>query len=108
MAQIERLGSVSVPITRSYPKVVAGVCEYCGIIDSLQPSEVQYSLCPHFKGVGILRCSYCDESINPVEVIKNRTLNMHGHPDNPDKIVAVCDAYECSQKHLARFKLSKS
>ena len=108
MAVIERQGSVSVPMTRKYPKVTGGICEHCGVMDNLQPSEVQYTLCPHFKDIGMLRCSYCDESKNPVEVIKSAEINIHGHPDNPDKLVVVCDSYECSQKHLARFKLSKS
>lgn len=106
--EIERQGDVSVPITRSFPKVIGGVCEYCGILDSSLPSEEQYTVCKHFKTVGLLRCSYCDESRDPVDVIKSAEINIHGHPDNPNKLVVVCDSFECSQKHLARFKLSRS
>lgn len=108
MATIERQGQSSVPVTRYYPKVTGGICEFCGVIDNKQPSEVQYSLCPHFKSIGLLRCSYCDETRDPVEVIKSAEMNIHGHPDNPERLVVVCDSFECSQKHLARFKLSKS
>ncbi len=31
---------------------------------------------------------------------------IHGHPDNPLKLVVVCDSYTCSQKHEKRFKTS--
>lgn len=108
MVTIERQGIISTPITKYYPKVIGGVCEFHGILDNRQPSEVQYTLCDHFKDIGLLRCSYCDESRDPVEVIKSATINIHGHPDNPDKLVVVCDNFNCSQKHLARFKLSSS
>ena len=106
--QIERQGAVSVPITQSFPRVIAGVCEFCGILDNTKPSEEQYTLCPHFRHIGLLRCSYCDESRDPVDVIKSAEMNIHGHPDNPNKLVVVCDNFTCSQKHLARFKLSNS
>ena len=90
-----------------YPEVRGGVCAFCGVIDPNQPSTVQYLLCPHFKPVGELRCSYCDETKDPDDVIYKSTMKVHEHPDNPDKLVVVCDSYECSGKHLARFKLSK-
>lgn len=104
--QIERQGQVSAPVTEYYPQVRGGVCEYCGIIDPNQPSTVQYQLCRHYQTLGELRCSYCDETRNPQEVIYKHTLNVHGHPDNPNKLVVVCDDYRCSQKHLTRFQLS--
>lgn len=103
---IERTGGVSVPYTHRYPEVRGGICEWCGVKDPNQPSQVQYLLCDHFKNIGELRCSYCDESKDPNDVIYKHTLNIHDHPDNPNKLVVVCDSYECSEKHLARFKLS--
>lgn len=102
--QIERQAQGSVPYTRSFPQVRGGTCEHCGVIDNTQPAEVQYTLCPHFQGLGKLRCSYCPESKNPDEVIKFQKLEVHGHPTNPGMVVVVCDSYECSGKHLARFK----
>lgn len=104
---IERQGQKSVPYTEYYPQVRGGICEFCGVIDPNQPSQVQYKLCPHFRALGELRCSYCDESKNPEEVVYKSTLNIHGHPDNPNKLVVVCDDFKCSQKHEARFSMSQ-
>lgn len=106
MKQIERQGDKSVPYTEYYPQVRGGICEYCGVLDKNVPSEFQYKLCGHYRGMQ-LRCSYCEESKNPNDVIYHSVLNIHGHPDNPDKLVIVCDAYECSRKHEARFNRSR-
>lgn len=104
MAQFERQGSISEPVTRMYPRVIGGTCEFCGVMDNLQPSEMQYRLCPHFKGVGELRCSYCPEQVDPTQIINERKITIHGHPDKPNELIAVCDSYNCSQAHLKRFK----
>ena len=103
---IERQGSSSEPYTVRYPEVRGGVCEFCGILDNNTPSEYQYKLCPHFRGIGQLVCTYCADSKNPDEVARSSTLNIHQHPDNPDKLVVVCASYECSQKHEKRFRLN--
>lgn len=34
---------------KSHPRNVGGICEWCGVLDWSKPSEVQYTLCPHFK-----------------------------------------------------------
>lgn len=104
MAQIERQGSKTVAYTYMYPRVIGGTCEFCGVIDNKQPSHMQYTLCPHFKNVGELRCSYCPESVDPTEVVNRAELKVHVHPDNPNKLVVVCDSYNCSQAHLKRFQ----
>lgn len=104
MTNFERQGSVSEPMTRMYPRVIGGTCEFCGVLDNLQPSEVQYQLCPHFKGMGEIRCSYCPENSDPTEVINRSSIKIHGSPDNPNAVIAVCDSYNCSQAHLKRFK----
>lgn len=106
MPQIERQGVRAEPYTYMYPRVIGGQCEFHGVMDNKQPSEVQYQLCPHFKDIGELRCSYCPENVNPVEVINRSELKIHVHPDNPNKLVVVCDSYNCSQKHIERFKRS--
>jgi len=104
---IERQGAISVPYTHHYPKVIGGTCEWCGVKDPVQPAYMQYRLCDHFKDMGELRCSYCPESANPEDVIYHSTLNIHDHPDKPNQVVVVCDSYNCSEKHLARFDLSR-
>lgn len=101
--RIERQGSRAEPYTQRFPQVRGGICEYCGVIDSNQPSEYQYKLCPHYRGMQ-LRCSYCPDNKNPDEVIGHHTLNVAGHPDDPNTIIAWCDSYDCSRKHEVRFK----
>ena len=103
---IERQGSRTVPVTRRWPQIRGGICEYCGVIDPKVRAEDQYKLCPHFRGLGQLRCSYCDESKNPDDVISHSVLNVAAHPDNPNKLIAWCNSYECSRKHEKRFKVS--
>lgn|SRR3990167_1245220 len=106
MPQFERQGSISEPITTAYPPIRGGVCDFCGILDNLQPSYVQYQLCPHFKGMGELQCSYCPATADPIDVIRGRKIMVHGSPTNPNQVIAVCDDYKCSQKHLAKFKMN--
>lgn len=104
---IERQGARTVPVTRRLPQVRGGICEFCGVIDKNVPSEHQYKLCPHYREIGQLRCSYCDESKNPDDIVYHSVLNVAGHPDNPDKLIVWCNAYTCSQKHEKRFVASK-
>jgi len=103
--QVERQGVQAVPFVQRLPQVRGGVCEFCGILDKNVPSEQQYKLCPHYRGLN-LRCSYCDETKDPEEIIGHAVLNVYEHPDNPDKLVVVCDSYTCTQKHEARFRTS--
>ena len=104
---IERQGSRTVPVTRRWPQVRGGICEFCGVIDKNIRSEDQYKLCPHFREIGQLRCSYCDETKNPDDIIYHGVLNIAAHPDNPDKLIVWCNSYTCSQKHEKRFVVSQ-
>ena len=104
---IERQGSRTEPVTARYPQVRGGICEFCGVMDKNVESEQQYKLCPHFRNIGQLRCSYCSDDKNADEVIGHSVLNIAGHPDNPDKLIVWCDSYNCSRAHEARFKISK-
>lgn len=104
MPNFERTGSTSVPMTKMYPRVIGGTCEACGVTDNLQPSHLQYTLCPHFKSMGELRCTYCPDNADPVEVINRSEMKIHGSPTNPNEVIAVCDSYQCSLAHLKRFK----
>jgi hypothetical protein len=100
---LERVGQVSTPYTRMKPHVIGGICEFCGVVDNTQPSEVQYQLCPHFKDIGLLQCSYCPQNADPIDVIKKANIKVHEHPDKPGVWVAVCDSYNCTAAHEKRF-----
>ena len=102
---IERQGNVSAPYSRRFPQVRGGVCEFCGVLDPNVPSQHQYKLCPHYRGMQ-LRCTYCPEAKDADDIIYHSTMNIAEHPDNPDKLVVWCNSYECSKKHLERFKVN--
>lgn len=100
----ERQGRLSEPMTRMYPRIIGGQCEFCGVMDNQQPSHVQYRICPHFKAMGELMCTYCPENADPVEITNRASLKIHESPTNPNQVIVVCDSYNCSQAHLKRFK----
>lgn len=104
--QIERQGSKSEPYVRHMPHVRGGVCEFCGVLDQNVPSQYQYKLCPHFRGLS-LRCSYCDENKDPDEVVYHADLQIVEHPDRPGTLIVCCDSYECSRAHQQRFQRSR-
>ncbi len=107
MPTFERQGSTSEPMTKLYPAVIAGQCEFHGVMDNKLPAHLQYTLCDHFKGMGQIRCTYCPDSVDPVEVITQRKIMIHGSPTNPNAVIAVCDSLQCSGAHEKRFKLNK-
>lgn len=101
---LERQGDAQSAYSHRSPQVRGGICEFCGVLDPNQPSQYQYKLCPHYRGMQ-LRCTYCPPTKDSDDVIYHSTLNVAEHPDNPDKLVVWCDSYECSKKHEARFKV---
>lgn len=102
---VERQGSKSQPYVHHHPQVRGGVCDWCGILDPNVAAEHQYKLCPHFRGM-LLRCSYCDENKNPDDVAYHAVLNITDSPTDPNALVVVCDSYECSRRHQARFQIN--
>lgn len=102
---LERQGDVPVGSSRRHPQVRGGICEFCGVLDPNQPSQFQYKLCPHYRGMQ-LRCVYCPQAKDSDDVIYHSNLLVAEHPDNPNKLVVWCDSYECSKRHEARFKVS--
>lgn len=104
---LERHSEGSFPVSVRYPQVRGGVCEYCGVLDPNVPSQYQYKMCPHYRGMQ-LRCTYCPQAKDPDDIIYHSTLNIAEHPDNPNKLVVWCNSYECSKKHLERFRLGIS
>jgi hypothetical protein len=106
--KIERQGQRAEAYSERLPQVRAGICEFCGVLDRNVPSEHQYKLCGHFRDIGQLRCSYCDETKNPDDVIGHSILNIAKHPDNPQKLIVWCDSYNCSKAHETRFKKNQN
>ena len=105
---IERQGQSAEAYSQRKPQIRGGICEYCGVLDKNVPSEHQYKLCGHFRDLGTVRCSYCDETKNPDDIIGHSVINVAQHPDNPNKWIAWCDSYNCSKAHLARFKKNQN
>lgn len=106
--KLERNSPSMSGVSYRFPRIIGGVCESCGIIDRNLASELQYTKCKHYKDLydtqGQFRCSYCDETVDPVAVVKAHTLNVATHPDDPSRLVLWCGSYKCLQKHEKRFK----
>ena len=103
---IERQGSSGAPLVYHLPQVRCGTCEHCGVIDPNLPGSMQYKLCPHYRGIGELACSYCPANRDPEDVVGHHVLNVTTHPDKPGKLVVCCDSYNCVKAHQERFNLA--
>lgn len=98
-------GTVSSPVSIRYPRVIGGQCEFCGTIDPNQPGDMQYKLCPHYRGMD-LRCVYCPAHKDQDEVVRSSKLNVAEHPYRPGELVVWCNSFECSRKHQEAFKMA--
>lgn len=112
MPILERQGGVTAPMTKHFPKINGGQCAYHGTVNPLLPATEQYKLCGCFKSMGNVECSYCPESKDPEETMRISTMQVMIHPDDlykpeqSQRVIAVCNSFECSDKHLKRFKVS--
>ena len=104
--RVERQGALSEPLARRWPRIIGGVCEFCGIMDKNQPAEFQYKLCEHYRGLQAY-CTYCDASKNPDEIVQHAEINVYEPLDDPGKLIMVCNSLTCSDKHLARFQKNR-
>lgn len=106
----ERHAGGTTPLVHHYPEIRSGVCEWCGIINDKLPSTEQYKLCPHFNFLrgGELKCSYCPMERDQHEVVRLHKLNVYDSPFNSTELVIVCDDYECTRKHQARFTSNRT
>jgi hypothetical protein len=101
--RVERQGVKSEPYVRHFPEVRGGICEFCGVLDPNVPSQYQYKLCPHYRGLD-LRCTYCPEGASPDDVVYKSKLIIVEHPDKPGTMIVVCDSYNCQKSHQERFR----
>lgn len=104
--RIERQGADTVPVSRRFPQIRGGQCEFCGVIDPHQPAHLQYKLCGHYRGMEA-RCTYCPKEKDQTEIVRISKLNVAEHPYQPGTIVMWCNATECGRKHMERFKVSQ-
>lgn len=100
--QLSPRGVSSEPVSRRFPDIIAGVCEFCGIIDKRQPGEYQYKLCPHYRGMD-MRCNYCPLTENQEEVVRGRTIKVAEDPFRPGVLVTWCNSTECGKKHRQKY-----
>lgn len=105
--RIERQGERSEPFVHHYPQVRGGICDWCGVLDRNVPSQFQYKLCPHYRGMQLM-CSYCPGTKDPNDVIYKSLVKVMDSPGNPGELIVVCDNFECESKHQKRFQRSNS
>lgn len=103
--RLEREGADTVPYVAKYPRIIGGQCEWCGTLDSNVPGDLQYKLCPHYRGMD-MKCGYCPREANPQEVLRSSNLKVYQHPDKPGVLVTCCSRTECEDKHRKRFTVS--
>lgn len=89
-------------VSRWYPKIYAGVCESCGVIDPNKPGAVQYKLCPHYAGMD-MKCSFCKETANHPEVVRMSTMIIRDDPHVPGQLVTCCNSYECTRRFKEKY-----
>lgn len=99
-------GVTSSPISRVFPRILGGQCEFCGTQDPNQPGQYQYKLCPHYRGMD-MRCVYCPDHKDQDEVVRGSTLNVREHPYRPGELVIWCNSFECNKKHRETFNVSE-
>ncbi len=96
-------GSTSAPMSRRFPRIQGGTCEYCGTLDPYQSGDMQYKLCEHFRGMEA-KCVYCPLEKNQDEVVRNSTLNVAEHPYRPGELLMWCQSFACIKAHEQAFK----
>lgn len=89
--------------TRVYPRVIGGICERCGVLNSNADSQDQYKLCEHYRGM-TLECNFCDPTKDQREVTRISRLYVYDHQTQKDEygrpaLAVVCDSFTCTAKH---------
>lgn len=95
-------GQTSAPVSRIFPQVRGGQCEFHGTLDPYQPGDKQYKLCDCYRGMD-LKCVYCPPSADQDEVVKKSILNVHEHPNRPGELIVRCGEFDCLKAHEKAF-----
>lgn len=104
--EINAAGAQNELQTRSFPTVKGGICDYCGVIDPNYPGQVQYKLCPHYKGMN-LRCSFCKESADHDDVVRMSAMLVKEDPYRPGTLVTLCGSFECTRKFKQKYHITE-
>ncbi len=100
-------GESSYPMSRRFPEIRGGVCEYCGVIDKNYPGDQQYKLCPHYKGMN-MKCVFCPDSKDHDEVVRASKMIVMEDPYSPGNLVTLCGSYECTRKFEKKFNITSN
>lgn len=104
--RVERRVESGFPEAQKLPRIIGGICEFCGVIDNTKPSYLQYTLCEHYAGVG-MRCTYCPPEADLEDVITHREFKIFEFPIGSGSLVVVCDDIRCVDKHIKRFQTGR-
>lgn len=94
----------NMPVSRRFPRILGGQCEFCGTLDNYQPGQYQYKLCPHYRGMDV-RCQYCPDTKDSEEIVRSSTLNVLEHPFRPGELIIYCTSFECNKRFREEFHL---
>lgn len=114
---LEEMATTDSPSAIVRPKVLAGICESCGVpihgqwvlaIDgrgskqwrAVEPKDDASKIvsCKHYQNVDIV-CGYCR---NP-EMARQRTIYVYSLPSKPNVLITCCEDWRCRDKHRKRF-----
>src|SRR5262245_58081989 len=102
--QVARFGPGTTLVSRSYPRVLAGTCEHCGVLNPNVAGELQYKFCPHYNGME-LKCSFCKENADHPQVVRMSEMLVRDDPHNPNQLVVLCKSYDCMRKYEEKYQL---
>ena len=103
--RLTRPGESNEIVTRTFPNIKGGTCEYCGVIDPNYPGNVQYKFCQHYKGRE-MKCVFCKETVDHADVVRMSDLLVKEDPYSPGTLVTLCGSYECTRKYKAKYHIN--
>lgn len=103
--QFSRPGESNNLYVTTYPRIVGGTCEHCGVIDPNYPGSVQYKLCQHYKGME-MKCVFCKENADHDDVVRQSTMKVIEDPYRPGHLVTLCGSYECTRKYEQKYHIT--
>ncbi len=103
--RLSRPGESNGISARFFPRIKGGVCESCGVIDPNYPGNMQYKLCPHYKGME-MKCAFCKQAADHDDVVRMSDILVHEDPYLPGNLVTLCGSYECTKKYEQKYHIT--